>query len=243
MTLHQVLASIYKEIVKAQYDAYDYSRGLREQAADSLFPIPVVKATDISLTVNYADMGMIPNTEIDRLNIPLFKSALSKETQHSIEEGIQVFLRYVETNHKVQPEEIPLLKNSLASGKLATYLVEQIMQKIGDKHQLITKDGVFNEETYCSTVNLCFQNEVLRHRDIQTLTVGDRELLLRKLDVIIQNSLPQIQASFLANMEKEEGTQQITIDADQLKTLPKETIQQLTLRMKVDELLDIAITD
>lgn len=243
MTLHHVLASIYKEIVKAQHDAYDYAKGLQEQASDSLFPIPIAKATDVTLAIHYAHAEAIDKVAKDTLNTPLFKKALSRETHHIIQEGIQVFFQYIETNHKIKPEEIPLIKKTLASGKLTTYLVTQIIQRMDNEYQLLTEAGLFNEEAYIAIVNSCFQNEVVRHRDIQTLTVGDRELILRKLDVILQDTLPQIHTSFEASMCESEVTQHIITDAQQLKGLPKEAIQQLTVTMKVDELLNIDVTN
>ena len=44
-------------------------------------------------------------------------------------------------------------------------------------------------------------------------------------------------------MCESEVTQHIITDAQQLKGLPKEAIQQLTVTMKVDELLNIDVTN
>jgi len=243
MILKDLIQSIYKDLVKAQYDAYSYSLELREQAPDSLFPIPTAKADDVALTIHYAFGEELPQIPKQVLNKPLFFKKLSNTTHKIIQDGVSQLIMYITAHKEPDDPSWGIIKKELKKGVLIAYVTESIMVRLQKNHKkLIDAEHKFSTDYFSEVIISDFKDDILLHQDMKPLTPGDRKWMQDKITSGLQVFLPDMQKLVQENVITEfTNDREIIVDAAQLKTFPQEAIQQLKINLKVEELPDVVI--
>lgn len=245
MILKNLIKSTFENIVTAQYEAYLYSMELKgKQAEDDLFPIPMAKASEITLQFQYAYIGEPIESMENVLDKKQFLNHVQKNTEQVVRQGINYLIDYTEDNNPHKPESWPEIKEGLKGKALENYTVKQIMEELNTNYgKLVNEQNVFDKDTYNSTVRKHFNKSVLNHPDLNDLnyTPGDKQLVRGNLPSLEEKATElenNVSKKISQRIRKDTG---IVVDAEVLKTLPKEAIQTMNMTINMHDLEEIKV--
>ncbi len=246
MILKNLLKSAFKDVVKAQYEAYLYSLELkREQDEDELFPIPTVKVSDLTFQLQYAYTDDLKESTIKTVDKKKFLMDVKRATLSIVKEGINQLISYVDTNKTDELEEWDKIKKGLTEKELPNYVTKTIFSALKENYStLVNDENEFNEKYYQTTVTNNFDLYVIDHFDLAPLQLspGDKQWLSYSIQPIsIEKSKLLGKQIINRRIEKEVQDTTIIVDSKILKTLPRKAIQHMTLNVKLDDLEEIKI--
>ncbi len=246
MALKNILKSAFIDVVKAQYEAYLYSLELREkQDADELFPIPTIKATDLTFELKYAYQGDEKEEREVVFDKKKFLKLVKRVTFDIVKEGILELVDYINKNGQDNLEEWGDIKKGLSQKELPNYVVKIILDAFKkDFTLLVNSRNEFDRKFYQRTITNYFDAYIIEHFDLAPLklTPGDKQWLSYAIQPML-NEKSELLSNQVAEYvsEKVEKGINIIVDSEILKTLPQKTIQTLTLNVKLDDLEEIKV--
>ncbi|MFT5821733.1 MAG: hypothetical protein ACI8ZM_002987 [Crocinitomix sp.] len=246
MVLKDVIKSAFEDVVKAQYEAYLYSLELRgRQDDDELFPIPTVKATDLTFELKYAYAGkLVEGVEIV-LDKKKFLKDLKAATTVVVKQGIQALIEYINQNESKKNEAWSTVEAGLQKKELTNYVVSTIMKILKNNFALVLNDqNLFDKSYFEQTVTSNFDLYIIDHFDLTPLNLspGDKQWLSYAVQPILKEKSKSLEDSVGNRISRRSNqSTSIIVDSEQLKTLPQKSIQHLTLHVKLDDLEEIKV--
>lgn len=245
MTVENLFTDVLNNLVGAQYESYVFSQKLGERD-NNLLPIPTAEIKEITLDINYAyekrdEIGYQENFEIALIFIKmkgLLKKTLSKYQKKIIEE---VDLSPESTNVKWME-----IKKNLLSGKLIDFMLTDIKAPfIGELDTLLNKASEKELQHDQIVINALIplveetvERNVLNHhqmamfikhvslQDVSDKVKNNLDKHTQKIDDAVKSSVKYIPKSI-----------NIIVDAQVLKELPREAIQNAKVVMKMRNIM------
>jgi hypothetical protein len=245
MTVENLFTDVLNNLVDAQYESYVFSQKLGERD-NNLLPIPTAEIKEITLDINYAyekrdEIGYQENFEIALIFIKmkgLLKKTLSKYQKKIIEE---VDLSSESTNVKWME-----IKKNLLSGKLIDFMLTDIKASfINELDTLLNKSSEKELQHDQIVINALIplveetiERNVLNHHH---MTMFIKHISLQNVSDKVKNSLDKhtqkIDDAVKSSVKYIPKSINIIVDAQVLKELPPDAIQNAKVVMKMRNIM------
>lgn len=245
MTVENLFTDVLNNLVKAQYESYVFSQSLGEQDKN-LLPIPTAEIKEITLDVNYAyekkneiDLEeLFDTTQIYKKLSNMIKKNLTRYQKNIIDEvdisDISESFKWLE------------VKKNLQSGKLVEFMLNDIRKPfIKELDSLFNKSKIDSMDYTQGLINLLVKliqetidKNILNHPDLKEFIT---HIDVRNMDEKIKHSLNkntfEIEDSIKSSVKHGPKNLNIIVDAQILKGLPPDAIQNAKVVMKMRNII------
>ena len=252
MKLKNLITLIQTDIIDSQWEAYKYSEKLKkEQAKGSLFPIPVARATDFQLTVQFAFKG---RNEFDKKAVfsqPKFLFMLRNYAVNWYRNGLKDF---VEKKSQAEDSVVSTSQDEAAKWKKAkeTLLkisdlqrvsISKALNKLNANFDLImSSEHKLNRKEFKKVFVETYGNYLAKHFELKSISLEDEDknTILKKFEEVINADLDAIDKRNEEFVEEVETiSSPIIVDSETLEKLPSEVIQKAVVNIKLDDIDDL----
>jgi hypothetical protein len=240
MNISTLYTDLLDSIVQAQYKTYVFSQNLGGEVNDSLFPIPVAEIRELTLDLSYAyvkdEDNDVTETEVSWPSLykhiePVF-SQITQNVRNLILSNINPDL--------ISDPDWSSIKNNLQNGLLDKYSLSMLEEKFYNNERQLVYLNMLNQTVLVQLVKQNMNETMLQNDQLAKYINGTS--LQSLADDIVTNSLQQkradLQKAYEAAIKKKKKLLNITIDADELKALPSETIQHARIVLDIRAILN-----
>lgn len=245
MTVENLFTDVLNNLVKAQYESYVFSQRLGEQDYN-LLPIPTAEIKEITLDVNYAyekKDETILNENYDTSQIfkrlsNLIKKNLVKYQKNIIDEidvsDVSANLKWIE------------VKKNLQSGKLIGFMLKDIKKPFIDNLDTLFNKTQTNTIQYDQNVislltpliQETVERNILKHPDMKEFINNiDMQGVYEKIKHNFTKNIEEIDDIIKSSVKFSPKNLNIVIDAQVLKELPPDAIQNAKVVMKMRNII------
>ncbi|WP_109829319.1 hypothetical protein [Reichenbachiella versicolor] len=251
MTLETVFTNLLEGLSLSQYESYKFSQDNSSSISENLFPIPVAEVKEVTLNINYAyEDGYDVEKDIKKIDIQKIYNNIESSTA-SIADGLQrkiaeqIDQKSQDIHDQVKWTEVKKLLDEgiltdLIMNKFKSLFVNKITDLPSKKVGIIPEKIISIDQEFLEafTSVLERQDEVALYLPLITSSSS----LYTLLDQQMKSANMYKQLNIKADDIIYTGMN-ITVDKDKLKDLPPQSIQNVTMKLNMNNVIKRTVSE
>ena len=243
--LNHILGSVMRDIILAQHEANLYSYVLSEQYGKDGktrdFPLPGVNISDIEMTLRYAVLDNVDNSEQYYITYDKLTKFMNGLCDAVAQKTIAIMENYILTNGLQTPKGQDFFDKIKKKGEVYQYYQKFIVRKLrasydGTIHELINnRTGILDEAETVKRLKETVSQDIINDRDNMSKLFNDTDG--KNTKALEDRVTAEIGTIVKKNCQKKNFKRtkefpkfNVAVSSEELKKLPNDAIQTCKLK-------------